>query len=303
MEHTRSLVAALIYVGSIYLSNTFLSALRALLANKEGSSTTHYKFTREDPFVIKTRIVFVSITTFLTYLIFFYVQDCNWNFYEFLKKMQNEHGLIPTRKNWAVFSKEVGFFISLYLMLYSGEILDSLVSLYNSPIKPKFIIQNFISSIDIWFVRNFIFAPITEEIVFTLIIQEDYKNKVKFINSIVYFGIAHLHHGYELYNDDTNGYSLGSIVISCVFQMVYTSFFGHVNNMIYSQKSTYSKVLNCICTHAICNYLGFPSLATNGLYLCSHRISKRVKYAYEGIHLVLLGLGLFIFIKYMFLTN
>lgn len=305
MEHSRSLVAALVYVGSIYLSNTFLNTLKNIV-NKHDSEKekkqTHYKFTRDDPFVIKTRIVFVSISTLLTYLYCFYFKDCNMDLNKFISLMQFKHGLIPTLSNLADYFKEVGFFIALYIVLYSAEIIDDLVATYNTPIKAKFIIKNYISSIDIWFIRNIIFAPITEEIVFTLIVQEDYDNKVKFLNSIVYFGIAHLHHAYELYVDETNAYPVGSIIISCLFQMVYTSLFGHINNIIYSQKSHYSKIINCICTHAICNYMGFPSVATNGLYLCSNKLSKKIKYSYEALHIILLILGLYFYVKYMFFS-
>lgn len=301
MELSRSLVAALVYVGSIYLSNAFIKTLKkSLISSSKDKSTTHYKFTRDDPFVIKTRIVFVSLSTLIVYLYFFYYRDCGMDLRRFVFLMQNEHGFFPSWGNCSAYFKEIFFFIGLYLVLYMGELLDQLLGAYISPIKAKYMLKNFFSSVDIWFIRNYVFAPITEEIVFTLIVQEDYDNKVNFINSVIYFGIAHLHHGYELYVDETNAYSLGSILISCLFQMIYTSLFGHINNIIYSQKSTYSKIVNCICTHAICNYMGFPSLSTTGLYLYSNKLSKKITFGYEALHVILLLIGLYFYFTYMF---
>lgn len=305
MQHSRSLIASLAYVGSIYLSNSFLKTFKDILNkydSEQGKKKTHYKFTRDDPYVIKTRIVFVSISTLLTYLFFFYYQDSGLDAKKFIELMQFQHGLIPTWNNASKFLKEVSNFVVLYLILYAGEIVDNLIVVYNSPIQTSVMIKNFIADIDIWFVRNFIFAPITEEIVFTLIVQEDYNNKVKFINSILYFGIAHVHHGYELYVDENNAYSLANIAISCLFQMIYTSIFGHLNNIIYSRKSKYSKVVNCICTHAVCNYLGFPSLKSNGLYFSSSKKTKKILYLYEALHALLLLLGLYVYIRFMFWT-
>ena len=296
IDHPRSLVSSLIYVGAIYISNSSLHRL------KTAKQSQHLKLTRDDPFVIKTRIFFVSISTIATYLYLFYYKDAGLDISKFIDMMQIKHGLIPSYKNCFEFIKEVFFYIKLGLILYSSEIFDRLVGSYMSSNTIKTFIKNtFLSfDIDIWFIRASVFAPITEELIFTLVLQEDYNNKVIFKNSILYFGIAHLHHGYELYIDDSNAYSLVNIFISCLAQLVYTSIFGHISNIIYSEKSSYSNIINSIIIHAICNYFSFPSITTTGLYFCGHRISKRFKVVYELVHKCLLIGGLYMFLKYIF---
>lgn len=298
IDHPRSLVSSLIYVGAIYLSNSFLHRLKTA---KE-SQNQHLKLTRDDPFVIKTRIFFVSISTIATYLYLFYYKDAELNTGKFINMMQFEHGLIPSYENCFAFIKEVFFYIKLGLILYSSEIFDRIVGSYMSSNTTKAFIKNtFLSfEFDIWFIRASVFAPITEELIFTLVLQEDYHNKVIFRNSILYFGIAHLHHGYELYVDDNNAYSLVNIAISCLAQLVYTSIFGHISNIIYSEKSSHSNIVNSIMIHAICNYFSFPSITTTGLYFCEHRISKTFKLFYEVVHKCLLIGGLYMFLKYIF---
>lgn len=298
LEHPRSLISSLVYVGAIYLSNSFLHKLKTIKEN----NNQHLKFTRDDPFVIKTRIFFVSVSTLLTYLVLFYYKDSGLNTQKFIKIMQLEHGLIPSYDNLVEFTKEIFFFIKLGLILYSSEIFDRIAGGYVSSKTTKAFIKNTLLNFDfdIWFIRASVFAPITEELIFTLVSQEDYNNEVIFKNSIMYFGIAHLHHGYELYVDDNNAYSLINIAISCLIQLVYTSIFGHISNIIYSEKSSHSKIINSIIIHSICNYFSFPSLTTTGLYFCEHRVNKLYKFIYECVHKALLFIGLYVFLKYIY---
>ena len=298
IEHPRSLISSIIYVGAIYLSNLFIHRLK----QSNSFKTQHLKFTRDDPFVIKTRIIFVSISTTLTYLYLYYYKDAGMNMNQFVDIMQHQHGLIPTLDSIVPFVKEIFTFIALGMILYSSEIIDRTIGNYVSAKTTKSFLKSTFGNFncDIWFIRSCLFAPITEELIFTLVLQEDYNNKVIFMNSVLYFGIAHLHHGYELYVDDSNAYSLMNITISCLAQLVYTSLFGHISNIIYSQKSQYSRIVNSIVIHSICNYFSFPSITTTGLYFCEHRISKKTKWGYEIIHKTFLLLGLYVFLSYIF---
>ncbi|KAL6930756.1 uncharacterized protein HGUI_01313 [Hanseniaspora guilliermondii] len=298
IDHPRSLISSIIYVGAIYLSNLFIHRLK----KSNSFKTQHLKFTRDDPFVIKTRIIFVSISTILTYVYLYYYRDSHMDIKQFVDIMQNQHGLIPTYNNILPFFKEVFSFISLGMILYSSEIIDRIIGNYVSSKTTKSFIKStfFKYECDIWFIRSCLFAPITEELIFTLVLQEDYNNRVIFMNSVLYFGIAHLHHGYELYVDDSNAYSLMNITISCLVQLIYTSLFGHISNVIYSQKSQYSKIVNSIIIHSICNYFSFPSITTTGLYFCEHRINKKIKWGYEIVHKAFLLFGLYIFLSYIF---
>ena len=117
-----------------------------------------------------------------------------------------------------------------------------------------------LGSIDVWDFRNLIFAPFTEELVFTAMILYNYKLQNSWWLSL-YFGIPHLHHAWELIQEmDSNpNYTFASILANVFLQFCYTSLFGHINNVIYLK--TKQNLVCCFVSHSICNYMGFPNLA------------------------------------------
>ncbi|KAK6455049.1 uncharacterized protein RJT20DRAFT_97590 [Scheffersomyces xylosifermentans] len=104
-------------------------------------------------------------------------------------------------------------------------------------------------------VRDHVFAPVTEELI--------YRGIISAITNAWYtpylFGIAHLHHAYRLLT--TTKISIGIIAFNTVFQFAYTSIFGVLANHVYLK---YERNLWCpIIIHCMCNLIGFPTIVVD----------------------------------------
>ncbi|KAL6451765.1 RCE1 CAAX prenyl protease 2 [Candida maltosa Xu316] len=109
--------------------------------------------------------------------------------------------------------------------------------------------------------RDYILGPITEELIYRGLIMMILKNNNNNNNndtlyrlSPFLFGIAHLHHGIQLY---FQGHKLMEIFIVCGFQLLYTSIFGMVSLMFYH--GYMNNLWACIVLHSVCNLFGIPS--------------------------------------------
>lgn len=109
------------------------------------------------------------------------------------------------------------------------------------------------------FIRNIIFAPISEEIVFRsaniafFFNQINLDNNMLFLNPI-WFGIAHLHHFYERYRTNTD---MKSNIFLTLFQFSYTSLFAIIASYLFVRTGN---IASPIASHMICNFMGVPSL-------------------------------------------
>lgn len=133
-------------------------------------------------------------------------------------------------------------------------------------------------------VRNLIVGPLSEEIIYRCCVialfvpvgnkphhheshhnDYDYHESSSSTNSIgvdvliwitpLFFGIAHLHHGWELYH--RHQHTLGKIVFSCFFQMCYTTLFGAFSAFLFLRTGNGAAV---VLVHSMCNFFGFPTL-------------------------------------------
>ncbi|GMM28373.1 CAAX prenyl protease [Martiniozyma asiatica (nom. inval.)] len=204
---------------------------------------------RNDPPVIKSRIVrvscFTTVVIIVTPFVLMYIGSAsNVNdAYEILGFPK-----LDLKCLWQM-AKTLALFAWLFmgpLIHYSfeGEISD----LHESKLA-------------IW--RDLVIAPITEEIVYTslslapflAIIPEN--EKLLYLTPLL-FGSAHLHHFYTMTtrtNPPPN--PIGASIIICLFQLLYTTLFGYLTNRVFVQTNN---VWCCALAHAFCNYLGFPIL-------------------------------------------
>ncbi|RLV92244.1 CAAX prenyl protease 2 [Spathaspora sp. JA1] len=127
-------------------------------------------------------------------------------------------------------------------------------------------------------IRDYLFAPITEEFIYRGIINLVVSD-TRYTPCL--FGIAHLHHAWHLYKQ---GHALDQVVLSSIFQLIYTSIFGYIANLVYLI-SGYN-LLCVIVIHAGCNLFGIPQLTING--------SKLQKLIY---YLLLVGGGVGVYIE------
>lgn len=121
----------------------------------------------------------------------------------------------------------------------------------------------------VWGIRNYIVGPITEELVFRACIMSvhkaaGYSGLASVFITPLYFGVAHLHHGYELY------VSMGSkgknkvmvIALQCAVQLVFTTLFGWYAAWLYVR---FQSVWPPVCVHIFCNAMGVPDFSVDGV--------------------------------------
>lgn len=188
--------------------------------------------------------------------------------------------------------------VTMICVLYMGPIID-LILYYILYLDPKAIWYDFMNNFnDIWGVRNYIFAPITEELVFTGMllscqrtINAPMETRWDLLRYIVepslYFGVAHIHHAWELLQDEE--YSTAHIFMITMFQALYTTAFGTLSNYIYIV--TGGNLWSCILLHGICNLLGFPS----GPELANKIGSPVKRRLWNRVYISLLVVGLICF--------
>ncbi|CAD6884878.1 unnamed protein product [Tilletia controversa] len=115
---------------------------------------------------------------------------------------------------------------------------------------------------NIWALRNYILAPLTEELVFRACILNFHhasgasKSTLIFATPL-YFGVAHLHHAWEAYvKGGRTKQALVRGVLQSFFQFAFTSVFGWYANFVFLR--TNSIIAPIIC-HSFCNMMGFPN--------------------------------------------
>lgn len=101
----------------------------------------------------------------------------------------------------------------------------------------------------------------------------------------LYFGIAHLHHAWEIYK--SGGYTKRArttAFLTCAIQLAYTTVFGWYANFLFMRTGT---VWAPFLAHVLCNMMGLPRLAP---LPCTNTAQKT---ACACAHLA--GLGAFVY--------
>ncbi|KIY71377.1 Abi-domain-containing protein [Cylindrobasidium torrendii FP15055 ss-10] len=109
--------------------------------------------------------------------------------------------------------------------------------------------------------RNFVAGPFTEEVVFRACILFAYhlcgasRTKMIFVAPL-WFGVAHLHHGWDVYNRlGRTKRALQVAVLQVAFQFIYTTLFGfHCSYLFLRTGSIYPS----LTAHVFCNIMGLP---------------------------------------------
>lgn len=197
--------------------------------------------------VIHYRLRNVSVVTLLLCILMTLVVGCldsSTSVYDKYKQLR----VVPLKIN------ETLWCLGSILILYCGPILDYLWN-YNKYIKQDFH-DNFTT---ISGFRDHIFAPLTEEIVFrsvtSVVLSPSFTDDQITTYSPLLFGIAHIHHGFEIYH--VKNIQLKAVLMTVAFQTLYTTVFGMLANYIFFK---YQSVWCSIVVHSICNLMGFPGL-------------------------------------------
>jgi prenyl protein peptidase len=197
--------------------------------------------------IIKRKFLSVSLASVLSILLIFNVS-----------KQHGNH----TLWQW------IGFEINLILIIKSAFIsLFLTVILFLGPVVQSFVVwhrfnynlfRNFNylpkNIFNVVILRNYVFSPITEEIVFRScmipLLFYRFKMQAIFI-APAFFGLAHLHHifeGYFLLNESFN-----KLLIQHLFQFCYTYIFGIYSSYLFILNGS---LAGSILTHSFCNFMG-----------------------------------------------
>lgn len=242
---------------------------------------------RNDPAVIRYRISRIlvlcgGILVFLPPLLLYGLKS-----YELPSDVIKQFGLIPgisQSGNFWLDGKNILTTLAAMCLLYMGPIAHYIYAERQNIRNDFFFLFTVLTGF-----RDHIFAPITEEFVYrgavvaTLEPVVAEKNILKWLPLL--FGVAHLHHGFQLFYND--GFSLSHTLLHVLAQLAYTTVFGLLANKIYL--ATHCNLWTVILMHGICNLLGFPSF---------EMLSSHPRWFY--VYCVLLCVGIYSFWKMVF---
>ena len=154
-------------------------------------------------------------------------------------------------------------------------------------------------------VRDYVFAPITEEIVYTALLVTAAGSAVETDALVAYvylpllFGVAHVHHAYERYTSGGER-NLFPLVCSTLVQTAYTSLFGAITNYTYIH--TAHCLWACVLQHSLCNVLGLPGPSEvvqhySVVRIPSRAVARRLVSLWGKAYIVLLPVGALWFVR------
>ncbi|KAH1039759.1 hypothetical protein J1N35_041502 [Gossypium stocksii] len=122
---------------------------------------------------------------------------------------------------------------------------------------------------NVLFWRNFIVAPVTEELVFRacmipLLLCGGFKAYNVIFLCPTFFSLAHLNHMMEIYS--RHNYSLLKASLVVGLQLGYTVIFGSYASFLFIRTGN---IVAPLVAHAFCNYMGLPVLFVHGKGLVS----------------------------------
>lgn len=250
------------FLVSLYVAVSYVAAIYTTSRDLED-----YPSGRDDPRVIRRRMKRITLVVLVNMLVVPWLISRYGDEVSFTEAVLNL-GVVPgyrRNRKWDLvgYVQEICRAISLIALLYVGPLTDAV--LYYLLVPGKHWYADFGEEMfNIWGFRNYVFAPITEEIVYTSMLVNIYTStfpadspvrlKTVIWKTPLFFGVAHLHHAYEMQRQGVA--SLATILLSSTLQIAYTTLFGSLTNYIFLR--TGGNLWACIAVHALCNFLGFP---------------------------------------------
>ncbi|KAG6917169.1 hypothetical protein DXG01_003605 [Tephrocybe rancida] len=266
--HLLTFFFASTYVGSLYISKharLSFARSRSNRANGAPYEKLQDERWRDDPSVIKARLLAGSLATILNcglvfYILWFVVGGRPDRFGVTLETMIARLGFKTYRLDMDLILPHlvtpVLFFGPLFGM-YLGQHL---------PFQARYSLQvDVVDKFTSWVgIRNYIMAPITEELVFRACVIAVYHMSGASANRMIFlgpfsFGLAHVHHAWDTFNRyGRNASAAKRAIIMSLFQLSYTMVFGfHCSYMFLRTGSVYP----AISAHIFCNIMGLPDIA------------------------------------------
>jgi prenyl protein peptidase len=252
--HFYAFLFSFLYVGSVYVSKNARLTFNTQTGHSEGQGRN-----RDDPEVIKIRLVSVTVATAISCgLMYAIIQHAapSATSQEVIQATLIHLGLVIPGDNVLVVLRPYLVTPSLFIgPLYVLYLFRAL------PFQPR---NSIVSTLCSWLgARNLIVAPFTEELTFRSCVIAVYhlsgtsRLKLIFLTPLM-FGLAHIHHAWEVYNRfGRNKASLQMALTSSSFQFAYTTLFGFLCSFLFLRTGS---ILVPFSAHMFCNSMGFPDI-------------------------------------------
>jgi len=240
---------------------------------------------RDDPAVIKARLLSVSLSTIASLCLMGYIMTASPS--------------KPLESRWDIAALHLGFSLGKFDLLayfvtpalFFGSLHGRYLS-RNLPFMAHWTFNHRKNTLDWVGIRNYIVGPISEELVWRSCIITAYRlagasNTFLVFFTPLSFGSAHLHHVWEIYNmHGRTRQALRRAIVLILFQFSYTTLFGFHTAFLFLCTNS---MLSSISAHIFCNIMGFPQLQTE-LHWYPHR-RRQIMLAYcAGIVLYITGI-------------
>ncbi|PAV17768.1 Abi-domain-containing [Pyrrhoderma noxium] len=112
-------------------------------------------------------------------------------------------------------------------------------------------------------IRNYVMAPISEEVTYRACVLSiyhlaGYNRKIMIWFAPCWFGLAHIHHAFEMYKRlGRTSSALQMAFFSSAFQFLYTTVFGWLCSFLFLRTAS---IFIPISAHIFCNIMGFPAI-------------------------------------------
>ncbi|KAH9062728.1 hypothetical protein EDB87DRAFT_1605600 [Lactarius vividus] len=289
------------YVLPLYFTKYTRLSFSKTQANDGSRSKNPSERWRDDPTVIKARLLSVSVSMMASLSLMHYIvvtNQGNTNVSRYslvlLSFIRSSQGVWDTATRYLGFSFRMRdlpahlvtpmlFLGPLYGRYLAHDLLFMSPRTLNKPNKNTFD----------WIVfRNYVIAPISEELVWRSCLVCTYRlagasNAFIVFLSPISFGSAHLHHVWETYNMyGRTRQALRRALLLTIFQFAYTTLFGFHSAFLLLRTGS---LLPSISAHIFCNFMGFPQLQEE-LQRYSHRRRQIMFTYFAGIALYIYGM-------------
>ncbi|KAF4580732.1 hypothetical protein EYR38_003018 [Pleurotus pulmonarius] len=253
---------ALLYVGSLYVSkHARLSFVAKVVPPpRDGAERRRHDSERwrDDPDVIRARLIAVTIVSLVSCTIVF---GALW---QSIGPESIEVTLEATIVRLGFSMPEFSLDALLPHLITPLLFLGPLYALYldfSSPYPATGSLKDVLFS---WQgARNYVVAPITEEIVFRACVLAVYNlsgaSKTKMIMlAPLSFGVAHVHHAWDIFNRyGRTPAAAKRALLTALFQLSYTTLFGSFVSYLFLRTGS---IFPPITAHIFCNVMGLPQL-------------------------------------------
>ncbi|KAJ3763690.1 hypothetical protein EV360DRAFT_33071 [Lentinula raphanica] len=265
--HLLGLAFACTYVGSIYVSKEARLVFNAqsTVANKDPTDQPRERLRgnnerwRDDPDVIKARIIAVSTATVICVAVVCWIT----------RSIPIALALLGLWPSLPTSISSLQHVVAPHLvtpLLFLGPLYAKYLSSFsrnrrrgNLSTRTRELFCNLTG------LRNYVVAPITEEVVFRACVLSMYllsptlaTNQTQLVlTTPLNFGLAHLHHAWDTYNrHGRTSAAMKHAILVALFQLLYTTVFGALCSYLFLQ--TRYSIFVPISAHMFCNLMGFP---------------------------------------------